>query len=600
MRPGSAPGPRRLGHPEMAFVRCWAEGLDLVAAWNRYLYLQGPGDARRARSELQRLLDVLRSLARAHGRADIAVLLRRDPEAIVDPGPAQPTLEEFAARQPADFYSQAELAHLYQEQVGHFDARSAGRRRQRLRERLVLAVQWLERAGAREPHPMDAVGAWLDERVAQRLGSAGIHRVGELVAWIARKGFHWHRGVPRLGARGAARIVRWIGDHAATLGTLPPTALRPASRLDAAGLVPAPHTGIVPLERFVAPQAVPDAAAGIDAVRAWLAQREAGSHTWRAYRKEAERLVLWALLQQGKPLRALDAQDAAAYRHFLAAPAPQWVGPRHARRCSADWRPFEGPLSDRSAATALVIVRGLFEWLLRNHHVASNPFAAAAASPAPAAPPLRALSPAHWGRVQEWMTRQAPSPALSRLRWVLWLGQCTGLRLSEMVAARRNWLCQTRSGDGAETWVLCVPGVGARRRELALPQAAVSALRAHLQARGLGADIACQAADTPLLARLDAQAPLSAGRLYEVLVSAFERCAADLQRLDPAAAERIREASTHWLRHTHGWHAMASGVPRGVLQARLGLRRPSSTALYLRAEGLGGQDGRPPEAFREA
>ena len=103
---------RRLGHPQMAFVRSWAEGLDLVAAWDRYLYVDGQGDGRRARGELQRLLDELRSLAREHGRPDLAALLRRDPEAIPDEGANVPTLDEFAAQQPADYYTEAELIAL--------------------------------------------------------------------------------------------------------------------------------------------------------------------------------------------------------------------------------------------------------------------------------------------------------------------------------------------------------------------------------------------------------------------------------------------------------------------------------------------------------
>ena len=146
-------GRRRLGHPQMAFVRSWAEGLDLTPSWNRYLYVDGAADARRARGELQRLLDELRNLARAHGRPDLAALLRRDPEAMPDKRSMVPTLDEFAAQQPADYYTEAELIALYQKQFGESDSRSTARRRQRLRERLVQAIQWLERVGARYPAP---------------------------------------------------------------------------------------------------------------------------------------------------------------------------------------------------------------------------------------------------------------------------------------------------------------------------------------------------------------------------------------------------------------------------------------------------------------
>ena len=110
--PAASSTERLLGHPQFAFVRCWAEGPDLTQAWNRYLWVDGAPDARRARGELQRLLDALRALARAHGRPDIAALLRRDPDAIADHGPALPTLDDFRASLPDDFYSEAELVEL--------------------------------------------------------------------------------------------------------------------------------------------------------------------------------------------------------------------------------------------------------------------------------------------------------------------------------------------------------------------------------------------------------------------------------------------------------------------------------------------------------
>ena len=256
----------------MAFVRCWAEGLDMADSWNRYMFVDGAADARRARGELQRLLDELRSLARAHGRPEVAALLRRDPEAILERGPAKPTLEEFGRRQPADFYSEAELIDLYQAEFGAGDSASPARRKQRLRERLILAVQWLESVGAREPRPDDPVSAWLDERVAARLAVVGIQRLSELAFWIRTKGFHWHRRIPKLGPEGAARIVRWVREHETTLGALPSPALAPLGQIDTAALTPAPRIGIVPLERFT-PPSERDGARGLN--RAPLAGRKA-------------------------------------------------------------------------------------------------------------------------------------------------------------------------------------------------------------------------------------------------------------------------------------------------------------------------------------
>lgn len=46
------------------------------------------------------------------------------------------------------------------------------------------------------------------------------------------------------------------------------------------------------------------------------------SHTQRAYLKEAERFLLWAIVQHKKSLSSMTLEDCEAYRSFLADPAP--------------------------------------------------------------------------------------------------------------------------------------------------------------------------------------------------------------------------------------------------------------------------------------
>ena len=598
----------------MAFVRSWAEGLDLVSAWDRYLYVDGQGDGRRARGELQRLLDELRSLARAHGRPDLAALLRRDPEGMRGKDAKVPSLDEFAAQQPADYYTEAELIELYREQHGEADSRSAARRRQRLRERLVLALQWLETVGVREPLPSDPVAAWLDERVAGRLAVVGIRTLSELIFWIRHKGFNWHRGIPKLGPEGSARIVRWLREHETTLGALPSPALMPRSRIDIAALTPSPRIGIVPLERF-RPPSERDGSRGTnraplerckvavandyEALQAWLRLRVEGTHTWRAYRKEAERFLLWAVMARRKALSSLDGDDCVAYRDFLSAPGPEWVGPRNAQRWSEAWRPFEGPLSVRSQASAMTIVRSMCEWLVRRHYLDSNPWDDVPARPdAPSMPQLRALSQRQWDLVQGWLVRelsQAPSPALHRLKFILDFAYMTGMRLAELSAAKLGWLRHEQLDDGDWAWSIMVLGKRNKWREVPLPEAAVQSLKSYLGVRGLNAELLDNSPEAPLLSKLSLEAPLTAARINDVLVAAFDRCATYIDSQDRKSADRIRQASTHWLRHTYGSHAAARGVPQDVLQANLGHESLATTSIYLKAE-----KGRRHRAMQEA
>jgi site-specific recombinase XerD len=51
-----------------------------------------------------------------------------------------------------------------------------------------------------------------------------------------------------------------------------------------------------------------------------------------------------------------------------------------------------------------------------------------------------------------------------------------------------------------------------------------------------------------------------------------------------ADADRLRQASTHWLRHTHGSHAIAAGVPIDVVQNNLGHASVATTGIYVASE----------------
>lgn len=589
-------------------MRAWAEGLDPAAAWDRYMYLEGSANTRRVRGELTRLLERMRVIARGHGRSDLAALLQRDPERIAeDRSAGSPTLEEFAQRQPADFYSQAELLELYQSEYGSSQpsARSSARRRQRLRERLILAVQWFNQVVAKAPQLSDPVSAWLDERVAERLRRVGVLSLRDLTHWISTKRYHWYRPVPRIGQQGAARIVRWLREHEATLGPLPDTALTPRSLIATVLLTPPARLAVVPLERFTPPadphrngalgtnrapieRCKVNASNDFEAIQAWLGLRVPGSHTWRAYRKEAERYLLWTVLERGKALSSLDGQDCVAYRGFLCNPGPAWTGPRKEQRWSESWRPFEGPLSVGSADTAMTIVRALCEWLVRHHYLDSNPWDDVPKRPdAPSMPQLRAFSQRQWTLLQDWLNAQgqhSPHPALHRLKFLLDFAYMSGMRLSELAAAKLAWLRHEQLDGGDWAWSIMVLGKRGKWREVPLPDPAVQALGDYLESRGLNRTPGENSADTPLLSHLRQEAALTASRIYEILDGAFGRCAADVCKSDPSEAERIREASTHWLRHTYSTHSAVLGVPHDVLQANLGIESYLTTSTHMKSE----------------
>ncbi|MFO1351657.1 MAG: integrase, partial [Gammaproteobacteria bacterium] len=112
------------------------------------------------------------------------------------------------------------------------------------------------------------------------------------------------------------------------------------------------------------------------AIQAWLAEFRDSPQTLRHYRKEAERLLLWALIERGKPLSSLSREDCLLYEDFLANPEPheRWCGPKVPRN-HPGWRPFLGPLNPPSRRTALLVINSLFSYLVKAGYLSGNPLA---------------------------------------------------------------------------------------------------------------------------------------------------------------------------------------------------------------------------------
>ena len=129
----------------------------------------------------------------------------------------------------------------------------------------------------------------------------------------------------------------------------------------------------------------------------WL---QALSHTQRAYRKEAERFLLWAVTHKGKALSLMSNEDCTLYRDFLADPQPRsrWCGDRRRERWSPLWRPFEGPLSASAQRHAVTILKNLYGFLVDQNYLMGNPWSAVGV-PQTAGPKVnagRSFSLAQW------------------------------------------------------------------------------------------------------------------------------------------------------------------------------------------------------------
>lgn len=608
----------RVSANHFAFLRGFLQGLDLSTLSKRYLETAVTPDPelRVARSTLKWIREQLMIAARRRGHFPDARLILIDPEKLRQAArKAVPSLEEFREqRDPHELYSEAELIELFEEEFG---GNAAGDRRsqrnERLRRRQLNVLNEFEKLLGTPPALDDEVGGWLDPALAERLRSAGLCTLSQLIETINGRGYRWWIHVPRFGEKAAAQVVAWLrtetveralgvrlGIQASVKASKIPVTTLKANRPK--------QTGIVPLEHLVLPLEL-DGSIGmnrgtrgempakndLEAIEAWLSLKPAGSSTWRSYRKEAERFLLWAVVERQTPLSSLSADDCVAYCAFLRGmnsgtntewgfrlPPESWCAARGTKRWSPFWRPFEGALSIESQNLAITILTSMCRWLASCGYLALNPWEALSqrmpANRQSAAE--KGFSSEHWSVLLDYLDSMPKDAKYERLRFALALCRETGMRLSELIHARISHLEHRQADDvkhGSDIFLTVAQAESVRR--IPISQTTVQALDRHLAHRELADHLSCDSA-TFLLGRLPADRPilpaneperpeLSANALYQILKRFFLDAAAALENQaaflsDSGSKEslesshyqyqlaaRIRRASTEWLRHTN-------------------------------------------------
>jgi site-specific recombinase XerD len=624
----SKPPPRKLHSGHFAFMRALAQGLDERASWDRYLRLEGEhSDLRTVRRTIAWIRDEFAAAAKREHKPGTARLILLDPERF-ESETAKPTLAEFAEALGMEDFSEAEQLEAYEAAhppSGRGGQGGAGQpsRRGRVIERQLEALRWLQDLVAQDPRPGDSVSAWLNPSAAGRLESAGVPTLYTLVERINGIGARWWVPVRGVGELKASHILEWLHANEEVLGlrvgshvALPRAQLAGATL---AAVVPA-ATAIRPYEKFVLPGEL-DGSAGRfreepekcllmvrndhEAIGAWLESKRPGdgagdgelSSTQRAYRKEAERLLLWSILERKKALSSLSVEDATAYRSFLTDPPSTWCGPRHHQRWSPLWRPLEGPLTTGALRQSLIVLRGLFAYLMSQGYVVGNPFAAMTRPVSPQRPlgSSRTLSFAQWDYVDAQLEKHVDTEAGRRLRrGMRWL-YATGLRLAEITSVKCDDLEQVEyrmaDGETATDWLLHVAGKGGRTRQVPVPAMLVDELGDELARHGFERQVgAVGNRGIHVMARFGAEsarpATWSASGLYQA-IKAF--CAHAAEGLDDADAQQLKKASTHWLRHSHGSHTLQgregqTPVPIQVVRNNLGHASVGTTSMYLITE----------------
>ncbi|MGY6126909.1 tyrosine-type recombinase/integrase (plasmid) [Paraburkholderia strydomiana] len=335
----------------------------------------------------------------------------------------------------------------------------------------------------------------------------------------------------------------------------------------------------------------------LDAIRAWLSNFADTRTTFDNYRKEAERLLLWAVVQLGKPLSSLTHEDLLLFKTFLADPQPasRWVSANGGKYPRGDerWRPFNGPLSSASQRQALIILNAMFTWLVSAGYLRGNPMALLRQRAKRSAPRVtRYLSLSLWDEVKEFVQQlpqetDAQRAYYARCRWLTTLFYLQGMRISEVAGGQMGSFFRRLGPDGRDQWWLETLGKGDKERIVPVSIELVQELRSYRTAHGLPA-LPVRSENTPLIIPFKGKKRcLSRSAVHDAIKGVFSGAAMWLRSKGPEFADRADElerASAHWLRHTAGSHQADSGVDLRTIRDNLGHVSLNTTSLYLHTE----------------
>lgn len=336
-----------------------------------------------------------------------------------------------------------------------------------------------------------------------------------------------------------------------------------------------------------------EAADDRSALLAWLARYADSPATLAAYRKEAERLLLWCVFQRGKALSDLAHEDLLMFERFLADPQPaeRWVMAvaQKASRSSPAWRPFAGPLGPASQRQAKSILNSLFNWLVEAGYLAGNPLALGRSKRRSQSPRVTRFLPLeHWTEVRATIELMPTATAreaerAARCRWLFSLLYIGGLRVSEVCSNSMGGFFARRSMDSKERWWLELAGKGGKTRLVPATDELMSEVMRYRKANGL-TPLPRESETTPLLLPIIGPVrALARSAVHELVKDVVRRTAERLRGKGPefeAAAAHIEKASTHWMRHTAGTH-QSDRVDIKLVRDNLGHANIATTSIYL-------------------
>lgn len=346
--------------------------------------------------------------------------------------------------------------------------------------------------------------------------------------------------------------------------------------------------------------------------------RNKSEHTFIRFRSETERFLLWLFLFKDRPMDALKKSDILEYADFCWKPPVDWIGlsatdhfvyENGVYATNPQWLPFRLKLPKKQPAdkvpdrkqyrpsqqtlnatfTALV---AFYKYLMNEEICSGNPAQIAKSDCRyfindVQVKEVRRLSEEQWQYVLASAESLADQDSIfERSLFVIASLKTLFLRISEL-SERREWIPAMNHfwQDDHGNWWLKVYGKGRKLRDVSVPPAFLPFLKRYRSYRGLS-PLPSISDHSPLVEKIRGQGGMTARHLMRLVQQVFDAAYEKMkQQKGEDSAQKLQEASTHWLRHTGASMEIERGRTLKDLSEDLGHASMATTdTVYVQSE----------------
>ncbi len=352
--------------------------------------------------------------------------------------------------------------------------------------------------------------------------------------------------------------------------------------------------------------------------REFLRNYTGSADTYTAYRREVERYLHWSWLIMRRPMAEIDRNHVREYLKFVNKPPVTWIAlknhPRFINTADGDkthnleWRPFviriskaqrasgvepkkaNYQISSKSLQALFACLSTFYTYLQQEEYLSVNPIQLIRQKnrylqKAQQTKVTRKLSSLQWQFVIDTAEQLANSdPEHERTLFLLSAFYLLGLRISELSETPgRIPKMSSFAPDKNGLWWFSTVGKGNKYRDIAVPDQMLAALKRYRISLGLS-QLPSRGEDTPLIHKRRGHHGLGPRQVRNIVQWCFDIAEQKLMaRGEQEAAEDLKVATVHWLRHT----AISADIefrPREHVRDDAGHENPATTERYIDAD----------------